>query len=202
MVYQMTQKRFVGAVFVLAMSASPLALASPSSALSGNPGQILDLPSCDGQEIDPYEKRVKGWKDRGMMGDGIFPHGWGASPEESRFTETLGNVVVRIDTSRAPKGTTRFQLRYWTGTWGVDEAGPFHAKFFKKTPIRVRIPNAQYDTPYRFQVAALKGDCIAYATGAAQYGSGVWCSVKEKWEKIEGPDGRPSRMLRCPKIKD
>jgi len=197
----MTQKRFIraAAVLVLALSVSPLAAMSPlnASAPTAKPGEIVDLPSCDGKPIDPQTKRQDTWPERKMV-EVIGWRGVGRTPEESVWTEKLGNVVVRIYTSRAPKETTRFQLRYWTGTWGVDEAGPFHAKFFKKSPLRVQIPNAQYDTPYKFQVAALKGDCIAFATSAYQWMDGAWCSVKLKLRYVEWLG---TAVLSCPKIK-
>lgn len=185
----------------MALSVSLLASPSPLNATApmAQPGEIVDLPSCDGKPMNPFSKGQDTWSNRGMAGL-IGWAGVGSTREEAAWTEKLGNVVVRINTSRAPKGTTRFQLRYWTGKWGVDEAGPFHAKFFKKSPLRVQIPNAQYDTPYRFQVAALKGDCIAYATSVIQWDlDGAWCSVKKIYVKIDGDNARTSR---CPKIKD
>ena len=188
----MTQKRFIraAAVLVLDLSVSPLAVLSPlnASAPTAKPGEIVDLPSCDGKPMNPYTKGQDTWSNRGMA-DLI---GWGGvakTPEEAAWNEKLGNVSVRVFTSRAPKGTTRFQLRYWTGEWGIDEAGPFHAKFFKKSPLRVQIPNAQYDTRYTFQVAALKGDCIAYATGALSIFDGEWCPPKVKRRAVKSRFG-------------
>jgi len=211
----MTQKRFIraAAVLVLALSASPLAAMSPlnASAPTAEPGEILDFPTCDGRPLDPWSKwggawtddgkYVAWWPDRGMTGRGIKAFGSGSSPEEARYTEKVGNVAVDILTSRAPKGTTRFQLRYWTGTTFVDEAGPFHAKFFKKSPLRVRIPNAQYDTYYKFQVVALKGNCIAYAT--TPNSAWVWCSVPLKWVTKTGSGKTATYQTPvCPKMKD
>jgi hypothetical protein len=130
--------------------------------------------------------------------------GWGDSPEESRFTEQLGNVIIKIHRSQAPKGTTRFQLRYFVGNYDKSGEGPYHAKFFKNESIRVRIPNAKLDTYYFFQVAALRGDCILYTGGILLFGAGVgpylsnlWCSVPyKKWLKVKDFSG--GTTTRCP----
>jgi len=210
----MTQKRVFGAlsVGVFALLVGPLVVpaSSHAAAPTAKPGEILDFPTCDGIPLDPYTQSggawtddgryVSRWRNRKMM-NGIYWGGGGSSEAEARWTESLGNVAVHIYTSRAPKGTTRFQLRYWTGSpQGDDRAGPFHATFFKKSPLRIRIP-AEYDTRYSFQVVALRRDCIAYTTSAQGGGVG-WCSVEQQWVNAGVQRGQPVRTLVCPTAKD
>lgn len=213
-VTDMTQKRVTRAlsVGVFALLVGPLVVPASSHAATptAKPGEILDFPTCDGIPLDPHTKWGGKWTDNGKwvrwwpdlkLGSGIYWAGSGSTIEEARYTEKLGNVAAHIITSRAPKGTTRFQLRYWTGIWGEEE-GPFHAKFFKKAPIRAQIPDAKFDTYYSLQIVALKGDCIAYATGV--YAEEVWCSVKKKPVTIgfSRELGLPIVDYRCPKVKN
>lgn len=204
-VTSMTQKRVtrVLTAAVLALLVSALGVSSQSSASrpAVRPGEILDLPACEGIETDGRE--IGSDPTRRMMRS-MNAFGWGDSPEESRFTEQLGNVIIKIHRSQAPKGTTRFQLRYFVGNYDKSGEGPYHAKFFKNESIRVRIPNAKLDTYYFFQVAALRGDCILYTGGILLFGVGVgpylgnvWCSVPyKKWLKVKDFAGRTT--TRCP----
>jgi len=202
----MTQKRVTRALTagVLAMLVSGLGVSSQSSASrpAVRPGEILDLPACEGLKTEGVF--VLSDKPRRMMRT-MSAFGWADSPEESRFTEQLGNVIMKVNRAEAPRGTTRFQLRYFIGNWDKSGEGPYHAKFFKTESIRVRIPNAKFDTYYFFQVAALRGNCILYTSGifmlggddVGPYNETLWCSVpRKKWLKVKRQSG--GTTTRCP----
>lgn len=100
--------------------------------------------------------------------------GLGSTVAESRWTEKLGRVVVHIFPNRAPKGTTRFELRYWKERPdGTGEEGPYHAKYFTSASTRFRVSDADYGVRFSFSVVALRGECLLYMTGVI--GPAAWC---------------------------